>query len=64
MSEQEYEYGIRHIRSREIHRHRLTRSECLEWMDKDFWDGVDVSVMYEMVRRPVGTWEKFDHEAS
>ncbi len=53
----EYEYGIKLKRTGDIHRDGMTEYEAFRWMNPEEWDGLDPTVVFEVVRRPFGDWE-------
>lgn len=61
----EFEYGVRHIRTGDIHRERMTYEEAHEFVYGGEDDEHDFSRVFEVVRRPAGEWQKvydFDRE--
>lgn len=51
-----YEYGVRHLRTGDVHRERMTWEEAHEFVygDEDY----DFSRVFGVIRRQVGEWEK------
>lgn len=54
-----WEYGIRRVADNTMHRTGYTRSQVEKFLDEAVWKraGIDVAVMFEGVRRPLGDWE-------
>lgn len=50
------EYGIRYKPTGRIHRDQMTAAEAHVWMT-DGWDDLNPHAVYEIVRRPIGSWE-------
>lgn len=61
-----YEYGIRYCRpdpdggGHKLHRDQMTREQAETFMDPTEWDGADPTRMFEVVRRPIGEWQRLD----